>query len=81
MVVAKFDGVHKNRIFSHIYDDATASKTIFSATLKREILLYTGLSSNKLSIEGLIHELGMDPFGFIIISQFQVYFKLYELDD
>lgn len=72
MYKMKWEAVHKNKISSHIHDDALGSKIIFSSNIEHENHLLLN-NKSKFCIKGFIHELGNDPFGYILISQLQVY--------
>lgn len=51
----------KNRIASDLHNDAAGAKIVFDNLL----------TENK-KIKGFIHELGIDPFGFVMTSEIQV---------
>jgi len=50
--------------------DAMSAKSVFSEITDRECML-VGIKS-RFQIRGFIHELSTDPFGYILLSQFQV---------
>lgn len=72
MNVIKHEAVHKNRISSHVHDDAIGAKIVFDSTIEHENRVIIENPSNKTSIQGYIHELGSHPFGYLLISQLQV---------
>ena len=77
MAIIKFEAVHKNRISSHIIDDAQGAQTVFLTSIERENRPFIKNPNNDFVIRGFIHELGCVPFGYVLISQLQVCFYKY----
>lgn len=72
--VIKYEFIHKNRISSNIHDDANGAKIMFDHLLINEPL---NNDCGKNKIVGYIHELGQNPFGYLLISDIQVLIKLF----
>ena len=59
----KYEYVHRFRKSNDVFDDALITKRIFDSTC-----IYV----SKNPLRGFIHELGLDPFGFLLLSDLQV---------
>ena len=65
----KYEMRHKNRLSVHLIDDANAAKIIYDKNKDQEFL---NLQFKKNKISGFLHEIGANPFGFLIIAEFMV---------
>lgn len=67
----KHETVHKERLFSEIFTDTLASKLVSDS------LLFT----TNADFEVCMHDLSMNPYGFILLSDIQVnYIKLFVIE-
>ena len=72
----KYEAFHRNKISAHLIEDAMSAKCVFLESTQRENILFGIHSNSRFQLRGYIHELGSDPFGYLLMSQFQVrYYK------
>ncbi len=63
----KYEELHKDRLSTNFIDDVQAAK---------ELCDNLCFKINENGIDGFIREIQLDPFGFLLISDIQVYDKL-----
>lgn len=62
----KSEAVSRSRISNEVFIDSSATKTITD----------TMCLASKSNIQGYIQEIGLDPFGFLLFSDIQVYYRI-----